>query len=229
MIQSELRLAKPPTKLELAVYEVTRFASVAFSRFFWRLKVEGLEHVPTTGAFILAPVHRSSVDSLVVAAATKRRMHYMGKKEMWKFRFSAWYFNAMGGIPVDRGTPDRDALRACKIVIDRGEPLVMFPEGTRRSGPVIEDIFDGVAFVAARGGIPIIPVGLGGTEKALPRASIRIRPVHIHMIIGPPLYPETLSESGSASRRGVHELSERLHGEMQRLFTEAELASKSHG
>ncbi len=229
MIQSELRLAKPPTKLELAVYEVTRFASVTFSRFFWRLKVEGLEHVPTTGAFILAPVHRSIVDSLVVAAATKRRMHYMGKQEMWKYRFSAWYFNAMGGIPVNRGTPDRDALRACKVVIEAGEPLVMFPEGTRQSGPIIGDIFDGVAFVAVRGGIPIVPVGLGGTEAALPKSSKRLRPVRIHMIIGPPLHPVTLSENGSASRRVVRELSERLHDEMQRLFTEAEIASKSHG
>lgn len=214
----------PPvaTRFELAFYQVVRAVVVVFCRLFWRLEVKGIDNVPATGSFILAPVHRSNVDSLVVAAATKRRMRYLGKQEMWKYRFSAWFFNTMGGIPVNRGTPDRDAMRACEQVIAAGEPLVMFPEGTRRSGPVVEDIFDGVAFVAARGGVPVVPVGIGGSEGAMPKGSRMIKPVRIRMLIGKPLVPEVTPEGGRVPRRVVRELSEQLRDEMQRLFDQAE-------
>ncbi len=222
MNEQELEPIREPTRFEIAFYKFIRTSAVGFSRVFWRLKVEGIENIPKTGSFILAPVHRSNVDSLVVAAVTKRRMRYMGKKEMWKFRFSDWFFSTMGGIPVDRGTPDRDALRACEEVTKGGEPLVMFPEGTRRSGPVIEDIFDGVAFVSARTGVPIVPVGIGGSESAMPKGAKMIRPVPIRMIIGPALYPEKPTEGGRVPRRAVRELSESLKSEMQRLFDQAE-------
>ncbi len=221
-MSDEMPAAQLPTRFELTFYQLVRVVVVAFCRLFWRLKVEGVEHVPATGSFILAPVHRSNVDSLVVAAATKRRMRYLGKREMWKYRASAWFFTTMGGIPVNRGTPDRDALRACEAVIAQGEPLVMFPEGTRRSGPLVEDVFDGVAFVAARGGVPIVPVGIGGSEPAMPKGARMVRPVRIHMVIGPPLFPEMTPEGGRVPRRAVRELSEQLRDEMQRLFDEAE-------
>ncbi|MGC1513312.1 MAG: lysophospholipid acyltransferase family protein [Acidimicrobiales bacterium] len=221
-MSDETQAAQPPTRFELTFYQLVRVVVVAFCRLFWRLKVEGIDHVPATGSFILAPVHRSNVDSLVVAAATKRRMRYLGKREMWKYRASAWFFTTMGGIPVNRGTPDRDALRACEAVIARGEPLVMFPEGTRRSGPLVEDVFDGVAFVAARGGVPIVPVGIGGSEPAMPKGARMVRPVRIHMVIGAPLFPEKTPEAGRVPRRVVRELSEQLRDEMQRLFDEAE-------
>lgn len=213
---------KGPTRFEFGFYHVVRIVVVVFCRLFWRLTVEGRDNVPKAGPFIIAPVHRSNVDSLIVAAVTNRRMRYLGKKEMWKYRASAWFFTTMGGIPVDRGTPDRDALKTCESVIAANEPLVMFPEGTRRSGGVVEDIFDGVAFVASRSGVPILPIGIGGSERAMAKGSKFIRPVRIRMVIGEPLVPEPISPGGRVARRGVRELSEKLKKEMQRLFDEAE-------
>ena len=206
---------------ETVLYVVVRNAIVGFCRLFWRLSVEGREHIPTTGPFILSPVHRSNIDTPLVAACTSRKVHYMGKQEMWKFKVSAAFFTAMGGFPVNRGSADRDALRKCVDYLTRGEPIVIFPEGTRRSGPVVEEMFEGAAYVSTKTGAPIVPVGIGGSEGAMPKGAKFLKPVKCTLVIGPPLYPEGAGD-GKAPRRAVHELSERLKPELQRLFDEAQ-------
>lgn len=206
---------------QAALYFVVRNVLVGFSRLFWRLTVEGRENVPASGPFILAPVHRSNIDTPLVAACTRRPMHYLGKQEMWKYRASAALFDGLGGIPVNRGAPDRDALRRCITALDRGEPLVVFPEGSRRSGPVVDELFEGVAYMAVKTGAPIVPVGIGGSEPAMPKGSRFLKPVKIHLVIGPPLHPEATGP-GAAPRRAVRELNQRLYDELQRLFDEAQ-------
>ncbi len=204
------------------LYFVVRNAIVIFCRLVWRVTVDGREHIPATGPFILSPVHRSNIDTPLVAACSRRRVHYMGKQEMWKFKISAAFFTAMGGIPVNRGATDRDAMRKSIDVLQAGEPLVIFPEGTRRSGPVVEEFFEGAAYVSTKTGAPIIPVGIGGSEPAMPKGAKFIKPVKCHLIIGPPLHPEP-GEVGKAPRRAVRELNARLHAELQRLFDEAQV------
>lgn len=208
-------------RFELAVYVLVRGALVLFCRFFWREQVEGLDHVPADGPFILSGVHRSNIDTPLVAAVTRRRLRYMGKKEMWNFPPAAWLFTTLGGFPVNRGAADREALRTCIEVLRGGEPLVIFPEGGRRSGPVIGEIFEGAAYLSAKTGAPIVPVGIGGSEAAMPIGAKLLRPVKVHLVIGPPLYPEG-SGTKNASRRVVRELNDRLRCELQRLFDEAQ-------
>ena len=98
----------------------------------------GRENVPKSGAYIIAPVHRSYVDTLLSGYVTRRRVRYMAKEEMFANRWAAKLFCSFGGFAVRRGAPDREALRVCEQVLAIGEPLVLFPEGTRRSGPVLE-------------------------------------------------------------------------------------------
>jgi 1-acyl-sn-glycerol-3-phosphate acyltransferase len=210
-----------PTLAQGILYAVVRNVVVGFCRLFWRLEVEGREHVPRTGPFILSPVHRSNIDTPLVAACTGRRVHYMGKQEMWKYKLSAAFFTAMGGIPVNRGAADREALRKCVEVVSAEQGLVIFPEGTRRSGPVVEDMFEGAAYVATKTGAPIVPVGIGGSEGAMPKGAKFIKPVKCVLVIGPPLQPE-VGEAGKAPRRAVRELNDRLQPELQRLFDEAQ-------
>lgn len=212
---------KPPNLGERLLYFVVRNAIVGFCKLFWRVTVEGREHIPLTGPFILSPVHRSNIDTPLVAACTSRRVHYMGKQEMWKYKLSAAFFTAMGGIPVNRGAADREALRKSAQVIEAGEPLVIFPEGTRRSGPVVEEMFEGAAYVATKTGAPIVPVGIGGSEGAMPKGAKFIKPVKCTIVIGPPLHPEP-GEPGKAPRRAVRELNDRLQAELQRLFDDAQ-------
>ena len=214
------RHSAPPTRPALALYAVVRGALEIFDRLFWRLTVHGKENVPASGSFILAGIHRSNIDTVVVCAATRRRMRYMGKDTMWKYRFSAWFFSSMGGIPVRRDVADREAMRLClDIAANSGEPIVMFPEGTRREGPVLlpEDMHDGPAYVACKAGIPIVPVGIGGSADAMPVGSKGLRPVKLAMDIGAPIYPPT-DASGKLSRRAVREMTETVRQEIQVLF-----------
>ena len=128
-------------------------------------------HAPRTAAYVLAPVHRSYMDTPISSCLTRRRLRFMGKDTLWKRRLAAWLLSALGGFPVTRGTADREALRRCIAVLEAGEPLVLFPEGERKSGPVVQPMFDGAAYVALQAGVPIVPVGIGGSERVMPKGA----------------------------------------------------------
>ena len=214
-------LGRPPTTAERWLYRVVRAIVVGFARTYLRLEVTGREHVPD-GPFVLAPVHRSNIDFLIAAAVTRRRMRYMGKHTVWKYELLGRFFTALGAFPVHRGSADREALRRCEASLSGGEPLVMFPEGTRQEGPVVEELFDGPAFVAARAGVPIVPVGIGGTEAAMPRGSKGIRPVKVTVVIGEPM-PAPVGDDGKRpSRKQVRSTTEELRGRVQVLFDDAQ-------
>lgn len=207
-----------------ALYQLARGLVAVIARTYWRMTVSGREHVPATGPYIVAPVHRSIVDTLVVSAVTRRRLRYMGKAELWKHGWSAWLLSALGGFPVQRGGADREALRRCMEVIEGGEPLVIFPEGTRQHGAEVQDLFEGAAYVAARTGVPILPVGLAGTEDIMPKGAKMIRPGRIHLAVGPVIATPGDGAGGRLPRRVLHETTEHLHRELQRLFDLAQAA-----
>jgi|SRR6056297_638276 len=205
----------------LATYRVIRSLVCWFTMVFTRLHIEGRENLPPSGAYVLAPNHRSYVDTPIVACVTSRRIRFMGKQEMWKYRPSGWLFSALGAFPVNRGTADREALSRCVTVLRGGEPLVLFPEGERKDGPRIHPLFHGAAFVAARAGVPIVPVGIGGSARVMPRGARMIRPRKVQMVIGEPITMET-GASGRVSRQAVTAASARLSDELQALFDVAE-------
>jgi 1-acyl-sn-glycerol-3-phosphate acyltransferase len=204
-------------------YAVLRAIVGGFAKLYWRLTIEGRENLPTSGAYVLAPVHRSNVDTPLAALLTRRRMRFIAKDSLWKFAPFGWFISTFGGFPVRRGMADRDALLRCLAVVNAGHPLVMFPEGTRREGPVIEDLFHGPAFVASRAGVPVVPVGIGGSARTMPRGAKFIRPVKIHIVIGPPMQPPPPDEgTGRVTREAHRKMTADIQGELQRLFDLAE-------
>ena len=205
---------------ELLFYGFVRGVLVAFDRLYWRMTIEGRERVPD-GPVVLAPVHRSNIDTPLVAAVTTRRLRYMGKEAVWKYRWSNWFFTTLGGVPVKRGVADRAALRRCVELLEEGEVVVIFPEGTRQSGPLVQPLFEGAAYLACRTGAPIVPIGIGGSERAMPKGAKMLRPVKVHLVVGEPLLPP--GPAGRTSRRAVHELTERLRQTLQELFDEAQV------
>ena len=212
--------------IQRAWYATIRAIVVGFARLFWRLSIEGAEHVPASGPFVLAPVHRSNVDFAIVAACSRRRMRYLAKDSIFKYGLGR-VWESLGAIAVARGTADREAMRALEASLATGEPVVMFPEGTRQSGPAVQPLFDGVAYVASRARVPIIPVGIGGSERAMPKGSKMIRPVKITVVIGPAIVPEPREEGARVPRRAVGELTARLKDDVQRLFDEAQALAGS--
>jgi len=204
-----------------AAYAVTRAVVAGFTRAWTRMGIDGREHVPATGAFVLAPVHRSNMDTPIAACLTRRRLRFMGKDSMWKRRVPAWVFSALGGFPVARGTADREALQRCIAVLEAGEPLVLFPEGERKSGPTVEPLFDGAAYVALKAGVPIVPVGIAGSEDVMPKGARMIHPRRVHVVIGAPIMPPAATAGSRVPRSAIRDTTTELHATMQRLYDEA--------
>ena len=118
-------------------------------------------------------------------------MRYMGKDSLWKSsRLGALFIAARAPSRCTGAAPTARRCAARIEVIEAGEPLVMFPEGTRQAGPVVEQLFEGAAYVATRTGVPIVPVGIGGSERAMPKGSKLLRPVKLHVVVGPALRPK---------------------------------------
>jgi 1-acyl-sn-glycerol-3-phosphate acyltransferase len=213
--------SKPLGPAARVLYSFIRGAILGGAKLLGRVEVHGREHVPA-GAFVLAPVHRSNIDFALASLVTKRRLRYMSKDSIWKSKALGGFVSFLGGFPVSRGAVDREALRTCIDVIEAGEPLVMFPEGTRRSGPVVEELFDGPAYVAAKTRVPIVPVGIGGSEAMMPKGSKLLKPSKLVLLIGEPLDPPSPSEGGRVSRRAVKQLTDQLRAEVQKLFDDAQ-------
>jgi 1-acyl-sn-glycerol-3-phosphate acyltransferase len=190
------------------------------SRLLWRARVLHRERLPVTGPYVLAPSHRSVLDTPFLGCVTRRRIRFMGKAELWRHGWSAHLLSALGGFPVERGVADRAALRSAVAALEGGEPLAVFPEGTRRSGPVVEDLHDGVAYLAARMGVPIVPVGIGGSEEILARGRKVPKLGRVVLVVGEPLHPP--SRDGSVRRGDVAALTEQLRAALQEVFDEAE-------
>ena len=202
-------------------YHTVRTIVTVFCRVWCRMSIEGRENFPASGPFILAPTHRSIIDSPVASGVYRKRMRFMGADKWWSNRYFGKLLTALGGFPVSRGSADREALRRCIAVIEGGEPLVLFPEGERKSGPVVQPLFEGAAYVAMKTGVPIIPVGIGGSERAMPKGAKFIYPRKMHVIVGAPL---TMPHTGSSKeqRAATRQLTADLHAELQRLFDAAQ-------
>ena len=212
----------PPSRRTRIAYAIVRGLITVIAKLFGRITVVGADKIPKDGAFVLAPVHRSNVDFALTCIITKRPMRYMGKDSIWKSKLLGRFVSMLGAFPVHRGSADRDALRACSEIVEGGSPLVMFPEGTRMHGPVIEEMFDGTAYVAAKAGVPIVPLGIGGTEAMMPKGAKLPRPTKLVLVVGDPIPAPERSEGGRVPRSAVGELTKRLHVELQDLFDDAQ-------
>lgn len=213
--------ARTGTRGELLFYAGVRLGLVGFARLWFRVSARGTEHVPTKGAFIFAPVHRSNIDFLLLLICTKRRIRYLSKDTIFTGIWDT-IFTALGAIPVVRGTADREALQTCVAVVEAGEPLVIFPEGTRQLGSEVQELFDGAAFVQSRTGVPIVPVGIGGSEAAMPKSAKFIKPHKVRLVVGPPL-PAIATDGPKARRAAIRARTAELHGILQDLFDQAQL------
>ncbi|MBS1836929.1 MAG: 1-acyl-sn-glycerol-3-phosphate acyltransferase [Actinobacteria bacterium] len=198
-------------------YRTIRRIGILVVRPLWGLRVEGLERLPVGVAYVVAPVHRSYVDFAVMVAVIPRVMRFMAKDTVWRWRWLGRFIEFNGSFPVDREHADRDALRRCEQAVQGGDPVVMFPEGRRKEGPAVDELFDGPSFVACRNRVPIVPVGIGGSERAMPRGAKMIHRARIKVVIGEPIYPD-VAATGRVPRRAITENTELLRSELQSLY-----------
>ena len=177
-------------------------------RLILNVRVSGAEHVPTTGAVIIAGNHRGLIDGPVVAAGLRRRTVFLAKSELFIGPL-ALVLGWLGQIPVHRGRPDRTALRHARSVLAAGGLLGIFPEGTRGAGS-LDDVQHGIAYLALHTpGCPIVPVACLGTEAAWPRGSALPRwRTGVDVVFGPPFTVEVTGDP--RTRRAVAEAAEQI-------------------
>lgn len=187
-----LRIGAKPSSLKVYAFVTGTIRRILFPYF--RVEVRGkVENLHAEGPLILAPVHRSNLDSMLVGTASSRRTRALAKHTMWKSRPWAWLISALGAFPVERGTADREALRAARMLLESGEAMFVFPEGTRQEGREIGEIFDGVAYLAAKTGARALPVGIAGTGEAMGKGTKIPRREKVIIVVGDLIDPPQAS------------------------------------
>ena len=167
------------------VYKVSRFICWLFSVAFFPIKAYGIENIPKKGAFILASNHTSNLDPIILGVMIrKRRPSFMAKDKLFSNFFADRYMRSLGAFPVKRNQRDIGALREALERLEKGEILILFPEGTRNAQGQVQDAQAGVGFLAAKSEAPVFPVFVEGSEKVLPKGAKLPKRSQISVYIG---------------------------------------------
>jgi 1-acyl-sn-glycerol-3-phosphate acyltransferase len=190
--------AAPPPPIEDSItplISTLTFGGRIFARAMSRITVEGaLDEIPHEGPVILAANHASNLDAVVLGSwlmpKLGRRIHWLGKKELFDWPLVGWAA-ANGGVhPVDRGAADVEAFRLAKRILDEGHILFVFPEGTRSPDGGLQEAQDGVAVLAIRTGAPIVPLAIAGSNRVWPKGQKLPHPGgHVTARVGRPFRP----------------------------------------
>jgi 1-acyl-sn-glycerol-3-phosphate acyltransferase len=184
-------------------YRIAAAVVKPLMRSWFRIRLEGHEHVPDEGPVILASNHRSNMDPVLLASAVERPVAFMAKAELFVGPLG-WIMRWIGQFPVRRGGIDREALRRTDAVLARGSMLGLFPEGTRGDG-TFSSVHPGLAYIVVRQRCPVLPVVISGTERVRRRFGWLPFASPVRIVIGPPVdLPEGASDR--AGRRAASEV-----------------------
>lgn len=149
-------------------------------------RVEGIENVPRRGPLIVAANHVSFADPPAVACAMPRPVRFMAQAGLFRPPLFGPLIRRLGAFPVHRGEPDKAAIRRAIELLDEGWALLIFPEGQRGDGKHLGEANRGVELLAKKSGAPILPVGIIGTRRWLPKGAKLPRPTRITVRFGHP-------------------------------------------
>lgn len=205
------------------LYEALSRVVPPLARALWRPEVVGLDHVPATGPVILASNHLSFVDSVVIPVLVPRKVVFLAKSDYFdgpgvKGAISRVWFESLGMLPVDRDDTRAalDSLDTALEVLGRGEAFGIYPEGTRSRDGRLYRGRTGVAHLALTAGVPVVPVGLRGTEEIQPVGARVPRLAKVHVAFGEPM--DFTARVGTAPPgRLRREVTDEIMREVQRL------------
>lgn len=152
-----------------------RFAKVLvniFTRCIFRIKRIGVENIPEYDSAILAVNHRSNWDVVMVGVTTPRDIKYMAKAEMFKNKFLGKFFSSLGAFPVKRGRGDVSAIKGSLSILSKKNIMLMFPEGRRVKNASRGQAKAGIAMIATRAGVPVIPVHIIGNYRFMSKIKV---------------------------------------------------------
>lgn len=193
--------------------------TIGFRSFFtrlYRVTIAGRERIPASGGCILAANHESLIDPWILGLATPRPIRYMAKAELWRYPVLSTIMDAFGTFPIERGGGDREAVTAAGRLLEAGEVLGIFPQGTclpyrnRR-------YHRGVARLALATGAPIVPVCIVGTERALRPGRFKVGRPRVQVLVAQPL--ETARERPTiAAARSLTQRVEEAIADLRRPY-----------
>jgi 1-acyl-sn-glycerol-3-phosphate acyltransferase len=206
------------TQAEMSrVYGLFHYISVVVYDMFFRGEVLGVEHLPKSGAFLIASNHASHLDPPIVGAFVQRQVCFFARKSLWKPGIAAWWLDAVGTIPVDRdGGQDVSAIKRVLRALANDKVLILFPEGTRTPDGALQTPKPGVGMIVCRTQVPVVPARIYGSFEAFgkgvkfPRAGNKIS-----VVFGPPLKPNEY-DPGTGSDR-YQQASERIFRSIAKL------------
>ena len=198
---------------------MTKILLTPYLRVFFRIRVEGREHIPKQGPAILASNHISFCDSFFLPLVVPRRVRYIAKAEYFDNWKVAWFFKANGHIPLRRGEGAdwKRALDGAAEALAAGELFGIYPEGTRSKDGRLHRGHTGVAMLAARTSAPVVPIGFVGTDKAQPVGSKMIWPFKTITIRIGPAIDFGVDVEKPQGQRVLRAMTDRVMTEIQRL------------
>ena len=173
-----------------------RFAGWLVRNLFFRnmggLTVTGRENVPSTGPVLITSVHLSHLDPPLLGSVCPRQLRFMAKEELFKNPLLSALIRSLGAFPIRRGESDRAAIKLTLQWLEDNGTVLMFPEGQRGDGTTMGVFQSGAAMLAKRSGATVVPVGICGTHKILPRGGKGVRRAPVTVVFGRPFtYKET--------------------------------------
>ena len=193
------------------------------SRLLWGARVEGVEHLPRSGPFILVCNHCSNLDPLMMGWASGhqigRVVHFMAKIEMRRWPIIGWLATQAGVYFVRRGERDRAAQQFSLDALADGRPIAIFPEGTRSRTGHLREGKPGAALIAMRSGAPIVPAAISGTHRIFPSGSRWPHPSRVRIRIGQP-FSLPHQPTGRLDRAGLAEGTETIMAAIEALLPE---------
>jgi glycerol-3-phosphate dehydrogenase (NAD(P)+) len=151
---------------------------------YFRLRRLGTEHIPD-GGVILASNHRSFLDPFAIGCCLGRPIYFVAKEELFKNPLLGWVLNCLGAFPIKRGAGDEESMDTALALLERGQAVVIFPEGTRIRTGSLGSPKRGVGRLALQSGKPVVPIAVTNSEHA--RRGWLIKPVRVHLRFGPGL------------------------------------------
>lgn len=192
--------------MRVGLYRAVWLLVRALGRALYRLEVRGA--APANGPFVLAANHEAGFDAVILPQATRLPVRFLAKEELWRHRPVAWLMDALGGIPVSRGRGDVEAFRRACELLEAGEAVGVFPQGTVR-GP--RPWGRGAAKLALATGAPLVPVRLVNTREAFSRGRFGFPKVRV--LVGEPIPVERAKPTVAAAK----ELTDRLRAAVEAL------------
>jgi 1-acyl-sn-glycerol-3-phosphate acyltransferase len=177
------------------LYAILKPIAVGLMRLYFRIRRRGWQHVPATGPVLLVANHASVLDPPLIAGMTPRPVAFMAKAELFSVPVLAGLIRRLYAHPVRREGSDPAALRLALRLLERGQVLLVFPEGTRGDEGQLRPAKPGAGMLAVLSGAPVVPVYIQGTGRAWPRGRAFPRPGRVAVWFGPPL--KFGSEAGS--------------------------------